>query len=278
MTLILLGSISFSQVNSEVPIESRKVDSKKGNFFFYWGYNRTNYSKSDIHLRGKGYDFTLSEVRAKDIPKEFSADYFKPSLITIPQFNIRFGYQFNEHYTIASGWDHMKYRTTSGRGAIIDGYIRNSASEKYQGIYKNEGILMNDDELVKMEHSDGFNVININLERNDEIFSTNKKTFELSAVNGLGSGIALPWTNSSVFGKTNDDRPHFSGLGAHFLVAFQGTFYQHIFLRYTVQGGFQNMWDIAISPRGDNSAYAQQTIFYLQRSVVIGYQFKLFNR
>jgi hypothetical protein len=31
----------------------------KGGFYFYWGYNRSAYTKSDLHLVGRGYDFTM---------------------------------------------------------------------------------------------------------------------------------------------------------------------------------------------------------------------------
>ena len=122
--------------------------------------------------------------------------------------------------------------------------------------------------LVKMEHSDGFNVINVNIERNDYLYTTIDQNFALGVISGAGAGIAFPWTNSRIFGKRNDDRPKISGLGAHIYGAAQAT----------VQGGFENMWAIATVPKGDKSAHAEQTIFYYERSLVLGYNFRLYDK
>lgn len=266
-----------SESVQKLGIRDRDIEQQKGNFYFYWGYNRSSYAKSDITLVGPDYNFTLAESEAKDLPKEFSSVYFDIGQFTVPQFNIRLAYFINDKYSIAAGWDHMKYQTVEGSTAIISGRIDASASAKYQGNYNKESIRMNDDELVKMEHSDGFNVVNLNLERTDFLWYTQDQKMALSLISGAGLGIAVPWTNSFVFGERNDDRPHFSGMGAHAYLAVQTTFYKRFFLRYTTQGGFAKMWDIAITPKGDNSAHAEQTIWYLEHSLVLGYQFRLWK-
>jgi hypothetical protein len=212
------------------------------------------------------------------MPEEFSSVYFDPTKLTIPQFNFRVGYHLSDKYALAVGWDHMKYRTRSGQPAIITGRIDASASPLYAGYYNHDKIIMDEWNLVKMEHSDGFNVININLERTDFLYTTKDQNFALSAISGAGAGIAFPWTNSRIFGKRNDDRPKVSGLGAHIYGAAQATVYKRFFLRLTLQGGFQNMWAIATVPKGDNSAHAEQTIFYYERSLVLGYNFRLFDK
>ena len=281
---LILSSTCFMMLQGQEKASREKLrytdkdlKDRKGDFYFYWGYNRSNYGKSDIKMEGKGYNFTLSEVRAKDMPKELSSVYFDPAQFSVPQFNIRLGFNLNDKYTIAGGWDHMKYQTKNGRSAFISGSIDVSASEKYAGTYNGEKIIMNHDELVKMEHSDGFNVVNINIERNDFAYISKEQELAIGIISGVGLGLAFPWTNSFVFGKRNDDRPHFSGMGSHAYMGIEGTFYKRFFLRYTVQVGFENMWDIAITPKGDNSAHAEQTIYYFERSVVLGYRFRIGN-
>src|ERR1035437_6297194 len=49
-------------------METRMLYPRKGTFFFYWGYNRAAYTNSDIHLKGDGYDFTITDLRARDEP------------------------------------------------------------------------------------------------------------------------------------------------------------------------------------------------------------------
>lgn len=293
MKNLLLASLVviqlFSNTSNISAQEANKVDwnlrksqldikNQKGNFYFYWGYNRATYAKSDIHLKGPDYDFILSDVTARDMPEEFSSVYFDPGQITIPQFNFRVGYHLSDKYALAVGWDHMKYRTRSGQPAIITGRIDASASPIYAGYYNHDKIIMDEWNLVKMEHSDGFNVINVNVERNDYLLTTNDQNLALSVISGAGAGIAFPWTNSRIFGVRNDDRPKISGLGAHIYGAAQATVYKRFFLRLTLQGGFQNMWAIATVPKGDKSAHAEQTIFYYERSLVLGYNFRLFDK
>lgn len=293
MKNLLLASLVviqlFSNTSNISAQEANKVDwnlrksqldikNQKGNFYFYWGYNRATYAKSDIHLKGPDYDFILSDVTARDMPEEFSSVYFDPGQITIPQFNFRVGYHLSDKYALAVGWDHMKYRTRSGQPAIITGRIDASASPIYAGYYNHDKIIMDEWNLVKMEHSDGFNVINVNVERNDYLLTTNDQNLALSVISGAGAGIAFPWTNSRIFGVRNDDRPKISGLGAHIYGAAQATIYKRFFLRLTLQGGFQNMWAIATVPKGDKSAHAEQTIFYYERSLVLGYNFRLFDK
>ena len=81
----------------------------KGKFFAYWGWNWTSYSDSDIRFKGENYDFTLSDVKARDTPSDFTfSKYFGITNITKPQTNFRLGYFFKENYTISVGVDHMK--------------------------------------------------------------------------------------------------------------------------------------------------------------------------
>jgi hypothetical protein len=275
-------SVSAQESDSSFQFNFKKsninIKKPKGNFYFYWGYNRASYAKSEIHLKGPDYDFILSDVKARDMPEEFSSVYFDINKLTIPQFNFRVGYHLSDKYALAVGWDHMKYQTRSGQPAIITGRIDTSASPTYAGGYNHDEIIMDEDSLVKMEHSDGFNVINLNIERTDFLYTTKDQNFALGIISGAGAGIAFPWTNSSIFGQKNDDRPKISGMGAHIYGAAQATVFKRFFLRLTLQGGFENMWAIATVPRGDHSAHAEQTIFYYQRSLVLGYNFRLFDK
>ena len=57
-----------------------EITNAQSRLMFHWGWNRANYSKSDIHLKGNNYDFTLHDVVAKDRQTPFSFDvYFHPT-------------------------------------------------------------------------------------------------------------------------------------------------------------------------------------------------------
>lgn len=76
---IFITIIGFSQENTP-PIQG-----KKGDFYFYWGWNRATHTKSDIHFTGNDYDFTLNDVVAKDRQSPWDpAIYLNPANLTIP--------------------------------------------------------------------------------------------------------------------------------------------------------------------------------------------------
>ena len=61
--LLIFNSLIFNTLAQE-----KKPYSRKGEYYFFWGFNRSDYTKSDITFRGKGYDFTLHDVVANDLP------------------------------------------------------------------------------------------------------------------------------------------------------------------------------------------------------------------
>ena len=74
--------LCFFLASGIVFAQQKKKQTNKGKMFVYWGWNRANYSDSDIHFKGENYDFTLSNVKAKDKVTRFSFyDYFHPTRI-----------------------------------------------------------------------------------------------------------------------------------------------------------------------------------------------------
>ncbi len=126
--LALSASALFAQENPEIgksifKPKNLRTESNKGKFFFFWGYNFSSYAKSDIHFTGPNYDFILHDVKAADRPTKFGSTYFDPSRLTIPQFNLHFGYYIKDNYSISLGWDHMKYVVDIPQQVKISGFI-----------------------------------------------------------------------------------------------------------------------------------------------------------
>ncbi|MFM7104571.1 MAG: hypothetical protein ACKOW8_03550, partial [Flavobacteriales bacterium] len=101
--VLLIGSKVIAQNTSKDALE------KERQFYVTWGYNRAFYKPSDIHFKGDGYDFTLRQARAEDLPEKFSDIYFNINQFTVPQFQFRLGYYFSKNTAVSAGWDHMKY-------------------------------------------------------------------------------------------------------------------------------------------------------------------------
>ena len=71
-----------------------KNSDQKGTLYFYWGYNRSAYTKTNLHFTGPGYDFTFEGAKARDRQEKQFVTYVNPVTLTIPQFNMRLGYNF----------------------------------------------------------------------------------------------------------------------------------------------------------------------------------------
>ena len=267
LLLFFLVPKSFFAQAVELPKKSRK-------FYYYWGYNRGVYGRSDIHYHGPGYDFTVYDVEAKDLPEPVSKVYINPKKITIPQFNFRVGYHWKNNIYFSAGWDHMKYQSIDDQVVVMDGHIDKSASEKFAGVYDGQDVVMDHQTFLRMEHSDGFNLIKINIEKHFDIFAKANDQISLTAMTGTGPIFPLTWTNAILFGKRNDDRPHFSGLGISVFGGARLTFWNRVFFQYNLDVGYVNAWDITTRPKGQPDR-AGQKIKYFQKMGVVGFTFDL---
>jgi len=69
LTFLFTGITSIGFTQEDTNVSENTYNKNKGKAYFYWGGNRTKYSKSDIQFEGKNYNFTLQDVNAKDKPK-----------------------------------------------------------------------------------------------------------------------------------------------------------------------------------------------------------------
>lgn len=242
---------------------------KKGNWFIYWGWNRSAYTTSDIHFTGNDYDFTLDNVIAKDRQSPFSAKlYFTPNTITIPQYNFRIGYFFHDKYNISFGADHMKYVMQSYQTVKIDGHISNGTA--YDGTYNNEAFDITPD-FLKFEHTDGLNYENIEVRRFDVLFS--RKNFSFAANEGLGIGVLIPRTNTTLMNNARYDEFHLAGYGAGAVLSLNMTFFKYFFIQSEWKGGFIHMPDIRTTMYKTDRA--SQAFLFSQYNVVFGANFRI---
>ncbi len=278
LLVVFFTSILISPIYTHSQ-EKQKYSLKnpKGNFFVFWGYNRSAYANSTIQIKGDNYNYTLYDMPAQDMPEKVTAKkYLDPQYLTVPQFNVRAGFYITNKYVISAGWDHMKYKTQNGVTVKITGTIDEEASERYAGTYNNDLITVYHDSLVKIEHSDGLNVIQLNLERHDLLLVNPKENLGLTTILGAGINFPMPWTNATIFGVRNDDRPHFTGFGFSIFGGIKFLFFKKLFIQGLLQTGYLHMPGIVITPKGGTER-ASQNIGYLQGMVVLGYSFRLFK-
>ena len=249
----------------------------KGKFYFYWGWNKSQYNYSDITFKGDDYDFTLSNVGAKDRQTQWDSDvYMNPTNMTIPQTVGRIGYYFHDHWNISIGVDHMKYVMVSQQFATIDGYIdlQDPVSE-FNGVYDNAPIYI-DEDFLEFEHTDGLNYVNMEISRVDNLgdyLKWNSKKIQLNILESFGIGVLYPKTNTTLLSKERYDEYHFSGFGLSLKGGINLILFDHFFVQAELKTGYLNMPNIRTTPSTADSA--SQEFFFFQRNISFGYVFQL---
>lgn len=265
MRWILLVSLLFPVVGL-----SQTKAHRAGELYAYWGWNRSVYSHSTIRFKGDEYDFKLFAVTAKDRQSPFSANlYFNPVTFTIPQYNLRIGVYLNDKYDLSFGADHMKYVMDNYKDVLIDGYINNSGTI-YDGNYEMDTINLSRDFLL-FEHTDGLNYENIELRRSDVLYGS--KWFRIESRLGVGAGVLVPKTNTTLLNNPRYDEFHLSGYGLGLVGGLHFSFFKYFFIQFEAKGGFIHMPDIRTTR--DKADRASQHFFFAQFNGVFGANFNL---
>lgn len=249
----------------------------KGKLYFYWGWNKAQYSYSDITFKGDDYNFTLYNIAAKDRQNPWDADlYLNPTNITIPQTVARIGYFFHDNWNFSMGFDHMKYVMVEQQPATIDGYIDlNNPVSEFNGVYNNEYIYI-DEDFLEFEHTDGLNYINVEISRVDNLgdyLKWNSDKIQLNLIESFGAGILYPKTNSTLLSKQRYDDFHLAGFGLSLKAGVNLTLFNHFFIQTEFKTGYIDMANIRTTNSTSDSA--SQELFFFQRNISFGYIFQL---
>jgi len=254
---------------------SQDATGRKGDIYGYWGWNRGWYTNSDLHFKGDGYDFTVHDAVAKDRQSPFAFNlYFHPKWLTIPQYNIRVGYFYSDHYNLSIGVDHMKYVMQFNQIAKVSGNIDEGSS--YDGTYDNTDLQIHSS-FLQFEHTDGLNYGNLELRRFDEIVSFRKIIVSLSE--GVSAGVLFPRTNTTLLNKERYDQFHVSGFGVAAVGAVNIEFLKYLFIQSEIKVGYMNMPKIRTTT--STSDKADQQFGFAQLNVLFGYRInpkKVFQR
>ena len=236
--------------------QERNTENKKGDITILWGWNRGWFTNSDIHFSGGKYEFTLTDVIAKDRQTKFDpAIYFHPQSITIPQTNFKIEYFHKHNYSVSIAVDHMKYVVQQNQKTVISENINNSDT-LYNGDYSN-GAINIEDGFLEFEHIDGLNYINFEYKRFDNLIKY--KHWDLNMAEGLCTGFLLPRTNATLFNNKRHDEFHLSGYGFNAVISLNLS-YKRYFIQSELKGGFINMPNIRTAEH--KSDRASQNFFY----------------
>ena len=271
---LFLGlNLSFAQETDSTQEISDDFDfsikpmSKKGQMFVFWGWNRAAFTKSDIHFRGNGYDFTLENVVAHDRPSELDWAYVDPGQISKPQFNFRLGYFIKDNLALVVGTDHMKYVMDQEQTVKFKGNISDPV---YSAMVQNGEVDLSDTKFLTFEHTDGLNYVNAGLEKYKPLLSKEKINVMWSY--GAGAGVLFPKSNVKLFDNERSDRFHVAGFGLDARANINAVFWKHWMARVEGKFGYINMPDIKTT-LNNKPDKASQDFFFGQINFGIGYTF-----
>jgi len=248
----------------------------KGGFYFYWGYNRSAYTKSDLRLVGRGYDFTMKDMTASDNPEKLSAQYLNIKKITIPQFNLRLGYFFKDKWALTLGYDHMKYLMDHPQQFALDGYIEPGISDLWSGNYNNQ-LVTSDYEHIHYENSDGLNYIRAELARYFDLLAVGDNNwFRVRAQAAVAAGAILSYNDLNFNGQFDRRTISVSGYGLSLHPGLRLEFFNHIFLQTNFSAGFIHQVKVRTRPEHKGS-YGKQHFGYIASDLVLGYTWR-FNK
>ena len=215
----------------------KKQSTQRGAVYFFWGYNRSIYSKSNINFTGDGYDFTIHKAKAHDNPDRNIKTYFNPKTISVPQFNIRLGYYYKPQWDISLGYDHMKYVMTDNQQAKLSGSISDSINSVLSGDFDNE-IYKITPQAIHYENSNGLNYISVQLSHTKRIYRTKSRKILVQRRLGLGLGGVVTQTDFNWDGQIYNTDLKLTGAGASLHTGLRLDFYNRFFLQSNWSTGF----------------------------------------
>lgn len=271
MKTILIIVCLFASINQASAIEVKENIRQKGQWYGYWGWNRAQYSDSDIHFTGDDHDFTLHNTSAKDRQNEVTTSsifdrYLSPMNLTIPQYNYRAGYFIADNWAISLGFDHMKYVVESDQVVAMTGTISTPGFEKTDPSRENKLL---DGSFMNFEHTDGLNMISVETEYFHSLWS-HGKDFDLAVFAGAGFGAMVPKTNVKMLNYKRNDEFHLAGYATSIKTGFEFTFFHNWFFRGLVKFGYTNLGDVLTTSKGDKAA---QSFYFEEYIGAIGYRF-----
>lgn len=231
----------------------------------YWGWNRSNYSDSDIHFKGENHDFTLHNVRATDKQSPVSLNYLNPFEFTGPQSNFRLAYQFASDMAVALNLDHMKYNVTLDQSVPISGQIN--------GVTQSGARDLSQVSQFEYEHCDGLNVLSLELEKQYPVGWFGDRHPSKAFVLG-GPGLVITRSGVDISGlvpdREHNHQFHLSGYSYGAGVGLEVTVWEDVFVRTAFKVGHVNLPDVVTTAQGDR---ASQEFDYREILIAVGMRF-----
>ena len=241
----MMGSAMGITMNARAQTSSvQKHKKKTGSFYISWGYNHEWYTKSDVHVKqdAVGNDYTLTQVSGHD-KKGWDKSIFVQQA-TIPQYNYRIGYYFNEKQDMGFeiNFDHTKFIITDNQNVHLKG--------KLNGAQKDTTIYFSEAQGFYYFLNNGANFFLLNFVKRWGIYHTPDNKFRLDFNGKVGVGPVVPHVQNEFFGVAND--PHFQvgGWNTGIETAVRATVLRYGFVEFSQKADYARYSGLRIADGG----------------------------
>ncbi|NBX81127.1 MAG: hypothetical protein EBQ94_12260 [Flavobacteriales bacterium] len=268
--LITFFSLSLNAQYKGYKKPKAKKSIASGTLDVAWGYNLSSYTKSTIQFVGAGYDFKIAGVKAVDRPSKDIKTYFNPREFTVPQFNFRIGYNFQNKWNVSIGYDHMKYVMVHNTPYLLTGRINAGVDNvtNWSGTYAGDSIITNE-QTFHYENSNGLNYIRLEFARLKLWHKSRNGSFAFTSLLGGSFGGILSFNDFTFAGRKDVATVSMSGLGVSAHLGGRFEFFQHFFVQMNAASGFMMQSRVKIRPN-DYDAYARQRFGYAAGEILVG--------
>ena len=220
--LLFISCIATAQTS-----ETIKKKHKTGSIYFSWGYNEEWYTNSTVHVKQNAIsdNYELIHVQAHD-HKGWDDGVLNKAL-TIPQYNYRLGYYFNDKQDLAIelNFDHTKYIIADGQSIHLSG--------THGGIKTDEYIVFSQQNGFYYFLNNGANFFLINIVKRLGLYQAKSKNLLIDLTGKAGVGPVIPHVQNSFFGHENQQGFQFGGWNTGLETAIRATFMRYAFIEFS---------------------------------------------
>jgi hypothetical protein len=224
---IIVLLTAFSIVFAPAITNAQKEKSKrKGEFYFSWGYNTEWFTNSNVHVSQPelGNDYSFLNIKGHD-HRGWDEGLFSKA-ISIPQYNYRLGYIFNEEKGLGFeiNFDHTKF-IFSDQNARLKGNLNKMAVDT--------SIAFNAQNGFYYYLNNGANFLLFNIVKRWHLNPLFTEKIKIDFLGKAGIGPVIPHVENSLFGQKNEPHFQFGGWNIGVEAAIRATFFKYVFLEYS---------------------------------------------
>jgi hypothetical protein len=215
----------LSCISPLLSFTQKEKGKRKHELYFSWGYNGEWYSRSNVFVSqpGLGNNYSFDNIMGHD-HKGWDDGIFNKA-ISIPQYNYRLGYIFNEEkeWGFEINFDHTKF-IFADQNAHMTG--------TFNKMRVDTTIAFNAANGFYYYLNNGANFLLFNLVKRFPIYYLRSGNLKIDLLGKAGIGPVIPHVQNSFFGEQND--PHFQLGGWNLGIegALRISFFRYAYLEY----------------------------------------------